>query len=333
MALNQDTERYRTARVSIIDPLSKAIDWARDVLFRPFDLEKWIVLGFCAWLAMLGEHGRGSYNWNNGHSDLEDVERGMHQAWEWVLANLIPVLLIGSVVLLVLVAFWLLCRWLSSRGKFMFLDGVVHNRAAVVEPWNRFRAPANSLFALRIVLDLIGMVVIGGLLAGMLVSVLLFVGSDNTVPLLVMALIFGVLCMVFIAIVFVVIELVIVDFLVPMMYLRTCGVGPAWRELGPLLGARPGVFVLYIVVKFLVSIVVVILVFLACCVTCCCVMIPYVGTVILLPLWVFLRAWPVYFLGQFGPEYARFATLGPTEEAIVEPAPPATDPPPTPQAP
>jgi len=321
MALNHDTERYRTARVSVIDPLSQAIDWARDVLFRPFDIEKWIVLGFCAWLAMLGEHGGGSYGWHGGDGDLEDVERGMNRAWDWVLGNLIPVLLIGGVVLLVLVAFWLVCRWLSSRGKFMFLDGVVHNRAAVVEPWGRFRAPANSLFVLRIVLDLIGMAIIGGLLAGMLASVLLFVGSDDTAPLLVMALILGVLCMVFAAIVFAVVELVIVDFLVPMMYLRTCGVGPAWRALGPLLGARPGAFVLYILVKFVVSIVVVILVLLTCCVTCCCVMIPYVGTVILLPLWVFLRAWPVYFLGQFGPEYARFATLGPVDEKVAMPEP------------
>jgi hypothetical protein len=333
MALNQDIERYRTARISVIDPLSRAIDWARVVLFQPFDIEKWIVLGFCAWLAMLGEHGGGSYNWSHGDTDFEDVERGMHRAWEWVLANLIPILLIGSIVLLVLVAFWLVCRWLSSRGKFMFLDGVVHNRAAVVEPWGRFRAPANSLFVLRIVLDLVGTVIILGLLAGMLVSALVFVGSETTVPLLVMALVFGVLCMVFAAMVFAVVELVIVDFLVPVMYLRGCGVGPAWRELGPLIGARPGVFVLYVLVKLVVSIVVVVLVLLTCCVTCCCVMIPYVGTVILLPLWVLLRAWPVIFLGQFGPEYSRFATLGPIEEPIVEPTPTKTDDPPTPQAP
>jgi len=81
--------------------------------------------------------------------------------------------------------------------------------------------------------------------------------------------------------------------------------------------------VIYILVKIVVSIVVLMLIFLACCLTCCCVMIPYVGTVILLPLWVFLRAWPVYFLGQFGPEYSRFATLGPAGETVAEPASPA----------
>jgi hypothetical protein len=320
--VNHDTERYRTARVSVIDPLSQAIDWARDVLFRPFNLEKWIVLGFCAFLAMLGEHGGGgSFNWHQGDGDFEDFERGMHRCWEWVLDNLIPVLFIGSIVLFVIVALWLVFRWLSSRGKFMFLDGVVLNRAAVVEPWKQYREPANSLFVLRIVLDIIGMIVFGSLVAGMILSVLLFAGAHDVEPLLVICLIFGVLCLIFAAIVFVVIELVIVDFLVPVMYLHTSGVGPAWRELGRLIGARPGAFVLYIVVKFFVSIFVIVLIFCACCVTCCCVMIPYIGTVILLPLWVFLRAWPVYFLGQFGPEYARFATLGPTQEAVAEPGP------------
>ena len=322
--MSQDTERYRAARVSVIDPLSKAIDWSRDVLFRPFDIEKWIVLGFCAFLAMLGEHGGGSFNWHDGDGDFDDLERGMHRCWEWVLDNLIPVLFIGSVVVLVIIALWLVFRWLSSRGKFMFLDGVVRNHAAVVEPWKRFRSPANSLFGFRIVLDIIALIVIGSLIASMIVSVLLLAGHHDARPLLIVPLVFVVLCMVFAAIVFIVIEVMAFDFLVPVMYLRSCGIGPAWRELSRLVGARPGAFVLYLVAKFVVSILVFMLILLACCVTCCCVMIPYVGTVILLPLWVFLRAWPVYFLGQFGPEYSRFATLGPVEEPVSEPAPPPT---------
>lgn len=322
--MNHDDERFRTATVSVIEPLSKAIDWTRNVLFNPFDIEKWIVLGFCAFLAMLGEHGGGSFNWHQGDGDLDDLERGMHRCWDWVLANLIPVLFVASVVLFLMIGLWLVFRWLSSRGKFMFLDGVVLDRAAVVEPWKRYRAPANSFFALRIVLDIIATVIILSLMAAMLVSVLMFVGAHDARPLLVVSLVFGVLCMVLTAIVFIVIEVVIVDFLVPVMYLRTCGVGAAWRELGRLLGARPGAFVIYILVKIVVSIVVLMLIFLACCLTCCCVMVPYIGTVILLPLWVFLRAWPVYFLGQFGPEYSRFAMLGPVEPPVAPPAPPPT---------
>ena len=41
--------------VSVVEPLSPAIDWVKTVLFRPFDLGKWFVIGFCAWLAQLGK--------------------------------------------------------------------------------------------------------------------------------------------------------------------------------------------------------------------------------------------------------------------------------------
>ena len=46
------------------------------------------------------------------------------------------------------------CLWLSSRGRFMFLDGLVRNRGAVVEPWREFRREGNSLFWFRFGLGL-----------------------------------------------------------------------------------------------------------------------------------------------------------------------------------
>ena len=49
---------------------------------------------------------------------------------------------IGLVVLL-------LFLWLSSRGKFIFLDDVVSGQARIVEPWNRFKRLGDSLFLWR----------------------------------------------------------------------------------------------------------------------------------------------------------------------------------------
>ena len=43
----------RPSKVSVIDPISQAIDWVKIMLFKPFDLGKWFVIGFCAWLAYL----------------------------------------------------------------------------------------------------------------------------------------------------------------------------------------------------------------------------------------------------------------------------------------
>ena len=43
-----------------------------------------------------------------------------------------------------------------------------------------------------------------------------------------------------------------------------------------------------------------------CLVTCCIVLIPYVGTVILLPAWVLYRIYSVEFLAQFHPDFDVF---------------------------
>ena len=42
-------------QISVTTPISHAIDRVKQVLFNPFDLGKWFTIGFCAWLAGLGE--------------------------------------------------------------------------------------------------------------------------------------------------------------------------------------------------------------------------------------------------------------------------------------
>jgi len=44
----------------------------------------------------------------------------------------------------------------------------------------------------------------------------------------------------------------------------------------------------------------------ALCLTCCLAAISYVGTVILLPLLVFVRCYSLYFIEQFGPHWLIF---------------------------
>ena len=45
----------------------------------------------------------------------------------------------------------------------------------------------------------------------------------------------------------------------------------------------------------------------ATCATCCIAAIPYLGTVILLPLLVFIRCYSLCFLEQLGPDWQFFA--------------------------
>ena len=70
-------------------------------------------------------------------------------------------------------------------------------------------------------------------------------------------------------------------------------------------------FILFYLMKIVISIAIGILVFtafcLTCCIACCLFAIPYIGTVILLPVIMFKRCYSVFFLEQFGDEWKFFA--------------------------
>src|SRR5436853_491580 len=53
---------------------------------------------------------------------------------------------IAAFLALALVAVIVLFAWLQARGRFMFTDCVVRNRAAIAQPWREFRPLGNSFF-------------------------------------------------------------------------------------------------------------------------------------------------------------------------------------------
>jgi hypothetical protein len=89
----------------------------------------------------------------------------------------------------------------------------------------------------------------------------------------------------------------------------------AWREFGALLRGRLGHFVVYLLFRVLLAIVisalVLTVVLVTCCIAGCLLAIPYLGTVLLLPILVFERAYSVHFLAQFGPSFNVFSAAAP----------------------
>lgn len=293
------------ASPSVTDPISPAIDRAGRILFRPFDPAVWFVLGFCAWLARLGESG-GSAGWraSSDGSSFERTTTGFGRAFD---EHLALVLVLTIVLFVVVVAIMLLVLWVSSRGKLMFVDGVVRERAAVVEPWHRFRRQGNALFLFRLVLAVAGFVVVG-LLVGLLAVTVFATGAswdEPAGPFVFLALIgwFAVVATVVIA--FALVTLLTNDFVVPAMWVHECGPVDGWGHVLPLLSAHPGTIVLYVFVRIIIAVVLVALTLIGCCATCCLALVPYLGTVLLLPLHVFRRGYSIEFLGQLGGPWAR----------------------------
>ncbi|MGE5297239.1 MAG: hypothetical protein ACM3VT_20645 [Solirubrobacterales bacterium] len=305
----------QTPYVSVINPITPAIERARMILFRPFDLGKWCVIGFGAWLAQLGETGGGGGGGGGGDGfsrnvNREDVRREVEGVWRYVIANLDWIVPTAIAAAAVLVGLWLLVLWLSSRGRFIFLHCVAQNRAEVIEPWHQFRNRANSLFAFRAILGVITIVaaVLPFILGGIVVSVSTVALGFNpwTIIGFVAAFTFFFAALVVSA----VIGKFTKDFVVPIMYLHTNSAVAAWKILLDVLSFNKARFFLYILMQVAIAMAIGMMVFMAACCTCCCLAclfaLPYVGTVILLPVHVFNRSYSLYYLAQYGPQFNVF---------------------------
>ncbi len=314
--------------IRYVAPLQRA--WARmkRILFNPFDLGKWLVIGFSAWLARLAGGGGGGgmrVNPSRGHVAAPEVGRLAREAWAYLRAhpNWLTLVIVGAVAVAVIV---LLLVWISSRGKFVFLDNVVHDRARIVEPWRRFAQLGDSLFLWRLGYALVCLLALAALGTAAVTAAGGFsgfgFGSVRSVTVTVLA----ALAAAFGAIACAYVSLFLDSFIVPVMYRNGIGAVEAWRRLLPWVEAHLSAFLLYgLFVLGLVAAVgigVVAAGLMTCCVALLLVMLPYVGTVILLPFLVTYRAFSVEFLTQFDPGFAVFPepAAPPTTEPTTPPA-------------
>ena len=300
--------------ISVTLPVGQAIDRVRKVLFQPFDIGRWFVIGFCAWLACLGEGGGfpGSFHYggHRGHG-RQSIREGLEQARDYVVHNIAWIAPLVIALILVGLSVWVVVMWLSSRGRFMFLHCVALNTAEVRAPWARFAPAANSLFLFRLVISLVSLVVMFPLAGGLLLVVLRMAFREAVSPGgLLLAGVF-VLAMIAVGIGFWIIGRLTTDFVVPLQFLRRSRCLDAWRELGGLLRGNLGNLVLYFLFRIVLAIAIIAVmvgaVLVTCCLAGCLFALPYVGTVFLLPILVFERAYSLHYLAQFGPDYDAFS--------------------------
>ena len=296
-------------KVSVIDPIGPAIQRVKDILFKPFDLGKWFTIGFCAWLAYLGGGGGNGGGGGRGGGPSEARE-AFGQAKEFVLENLAWIIPVALTVVALIVVLWLVFTWLSSRGRFMFLHCVAENKAEVKIPWTKFRQHANSLFLFRIILGLIGFAAIGLPILLIIACIAMIITGDGAVVIGILGCVITGLIIIAISIVFAVIGKFTTDFVVPIMFLRTTSCITGWREFLTILSVNKARFALYILFQIVIALAIGALVLTAIFVTCCCaaciLAIPYIGTVLMLPVLVFKRAYSLLYLGQYGSEFDVF---------------------------
>lgn len=313
------------SKVEIFKPFGEAFELMKKILFEPFDLKKWLVIGFAAWVANLagGSGGGGNFGYPNNRRDEA------HKLSETIGQIPQPILITGLCILVCLVLLLIvLFAWLRARGKFILTDCVVRNRAAIVGPWKEFRAEGNSffLFSLLVVLVLVPII----LIAGLVLIVPFIPGHGRAEPAL--GFWIGISLTAFLAVGLICVWALASQLMVPIMYRQRCRARLAFAQAVDLVSSHPGPILLYVLFFLLLAVAAVMISCAVTCATCCIAAIPYVGTVILLPIPVTLGAFSLVFLRQFGPDYDVWVSLMPPEFfpilSQLPPLPATSNPPP-----
>jgi hypothetical protein len=215
---------------------------------------------------------------------------------------------IGGSVLLIATVIGLALLWVRCRGKFMFLDNVVHNRSLISEPWSEYAKEGNSLFLWSFVFGLISVLLVLPCLALLVVGVAIPCmkagGFDATaVPVLVG----GSILILLLSLVLAYVARFLEDFIVPIMYKRRVTASEAWSAFLPVLKQNLGRFLLYGVFYLLLYLCwgagILLVVLVTCCIALCPMILPYLWAVVLLPMLVFFRAYSLDYLARYGEEF------------------------------
>jgi hypothetical protein len=293
--------------IEIFKPFGEAFELMKKILFQPFDIKKWFAIGFAAWLANLG--GGGGYNYQyNRREDVQKLNEAIGQIPHPIIVTGICIL-IGLVLVLII-----LFAWLRARGGFMFIDCIVKNRGAIVEPWRNFQTEGNSYFFFSLLVGF-AFLVFAALLS--LPFMLPIIRGVTLLHIHDVYLISTIAAWAFVVIILVLAWSLIANFMVPVMYVQRCRASKAFRIVAGLIANHPGEIVLYCLFLIVLALATGIVTCFATCATCCIAAIPYIGTVILLPIFVLLRSFSLLFLRQFGADYDVWTNFIPSEFAPV----------------
>jgi len=252
----------------------------------------------------------------------EQIKEFVESARYYVSDNISWIVPVAVTVVTLIILIGLLVAWLNSRGRFMFLHCVATNRAEVRVPWHKFKQQGNSLFLFRIVLGIISFFVVIAPIIGIVILVIMMISGTAPGIISIPGIIILGLTIFALSIFLFLVKKFTFDFVVPIMFLRMVSCSAAWREFMALLSANKLRFTLYLLFQIVIKIVIGVMIGIGfcigiclCCVSCL-LLVPYIGTVILLPVHVFTRSYSLYYLQQYGPQFDVFRSEIETAEPV-----------------
>ncbi len=284
--------------VSVLSAADKAVQETVRQLLPP-RFEKWLVLGFVAFLEQCGRSGTGCNVPNFGGGGGDGGAKGAEEFLAFMADHVFLVAGIAAAVLTLIIAIMAVALWLQSRGTFMYLDNVATGRFDVARPWREHAVHAGSYFAWVFGLGMGALVLLLVFLVPIGWSILaLAKGGPRPVPLVVVSLSVFVLLVLLTAASL--LSIALRNFVAPLQWYRNLSCGAALRLFFRLLAQDPLVFLLFLLGKLVVAIIAGVVGFAVGCVTCCMGFLPVVQQTLLQPLLYFDRRWSLEILDQLG---------------------------------
>lgn len=244
--------------------ISSAIEWTKTVLFRPFNLKKWLILTFVALLAGALNFSC-NFNLPSGSSSKEkkaqlsnksqvtqsqDAQSAVNPTTPRKPLNKTFII----IIVFLIIVFVIVSLWLGARFHFIFLDNVVTNNAAVKIPFRQYWEIGNSLFKFQLIMTVI-------LLSALAALFFIFVaplinsgfGADKIMP-IIMRIGPGLILFFLLIMVFSIVGLAVNDFIIVIMFKEKIKFSAAFKNFMALFSAYKSEFILYLFVRWGINI-------------------------------------------------------------------------------
>ena len=301
--------------------------WKRmvELLFRPFDFQYWLIIGFCAWMTILiydlgsiqqrlfESLMRNQVQIESFSRAVENIFRGSDGTfWERLWQELGPFTGVICFAIGIYVAYLILClvvEWIRCRFEFVLLSNLLRGTREIRKPWREFGRIGNSYFWGNFLFGCMEYVVI---IAGMAILAPQFIAWTKELmaagtfimPGAGIWIGFGVMIFVLMAVEYY--KWFFYQLLIPIMYRDKLTFLSGLRIMNRLIWKHFWVCFLYYLVILIVWFGFIIAVLVASVLTCCLfllllIYVPYIRTLLILPLWIFFRLLGVRFLAELDP--------------------------------
>jgi hypothetical protein len=317
------------------------------ILFYPFDIVKWFMLGFSAWLAVMFS-GRGIGGGLSLNYKQLDLKRGAELlsitgrfkellkliftgegsfigkvSEHFQIGESIFWLIISGTAafILIIIIINLLLLWLSSRFKFVFIHNLANNLCEISAPWKRFKNLGNSAFLwlLCFMLSLtLFMLIIFVLASSLFYPVFIdFLQTGTLNPGILNSFLSGLTLLLFFCgiTVFSFTYYFFDQFVILIMYKDNISAVPAYWKFLRMLKSSPISYVkfwfLQILANFVCVAAIIAFVLCTCCIAAVLLAVPYIGAVAILPVTVFRRLQAMELMAAFGKDFSPYPAPAP----------------------